>query len=216
MLSSVSTRCCGTTKTKSRDRLTVAVGRSGRGKPDGNTTDLGRSSDTPKWVGRRPLGQKVWVLVQVHTGHTSSDVARRDAVDSNVVRSPLGSQVTCHLENGRLGGVVCNPVVVSVDNRSGHRGNEDDGAVNVRLLVHLASSGSGCQEDTSGVDVKDLLEGLDGVVESVVGLSNTHKAKAKVRHLLRTEMLYPIEKYDSPAGYRRRRHRCPCVPSPLR
>ena len=113
------------------------------------------------------------VLVEVDTGHSGTDMTWRDTVDSNVVRSPFSSQVSGHLKYGRLGGVVGDPMVVSVDNGSRHRGNENDGAVNVGLSVHLSSSSSGSEEDSSGVDVEYLLEGLDGVLEGVVGLQDT-------------------------------------------
>lgn len=155
----------------------VTEGRGRAGKPDGNTSNLCRSSNSAQRVRGRPLGEQMWVLVEVDTGHTRSDVAWRDAVDSNVVRAPLGSQVSCHLQHGGLGGVVGDPVVVSVDDGSGHRRDENDRAVDVGLLVHLSGSGTSGQENTGGVDVKDLLEGLDGVVEGIVGLQARTEAK---------------------------------------
>ncbi len=53
-------------------------------------------------------------------------------------------------------------MVVTVDDGTGHGGNEDDGAGNVLLLVHLAGSGLGGKEDTSGVDLEDLAELVAG------------------------------------------------------
>lgn len=159
-------------------RLTVAEGGRRAGKPDGDTSDLGRSADTAERVRRRPLGEKVRVLVEVDAGHTGADVAGGDAVDANVVRSPFCGQISTHLEDSRLGSVVGDPVMVSVDDGARHGGDEDDGTVNVRLLIHLAGGGTSSEEDAGGVDVKDLLESLDGVVKGVVGLRGEEEVRS--------------------------------------
>jgi len=72
------------------------------------------------------------------------------------MRSPLGGKVTSHLENSGLRSVVSDPVVISVYNGTGHRGDEDDRSVNTWLSVHLTCSSTGSEEHSERVDVEDL------------------------------------------------------------
>ncbi|KAI3476389.1 hypothetical protein L1887_62041 [Cichorium endivia] len=166
------------------NRLSAGHERRGaRGEPDGDTTDLVGAAEAAKRVGAGPLGEQVGVGVEVGGGHAGANVTGRDAVDADVLGTPLGGEVTAHLKHGRLGGVVGDPVVVAVDDRAGHRGDEDDGARNVLLLVHLARGGLGGEEDTGGVDLEDLAEFVGGVRERIVGLKDTGGSDADVERV---------------------------------
>ena len=147
------------------------------GEPDGSTTHLRGATNAAERVGRAPLRQQVGVLVQVDRRHASSNVPGRDAVDSDlggrrpgqqsanvrrherathILGTPFSRQVSAHLEDSRLGSIVGNPVVVTVDNRARHGRIQDNRPVDILLQVHLTGGCSGSQEDTGGVDVKDL------------------------------------------------------------
>lgn len=104
--------------------------------------------------------------------------------------------------------------MITVDNGTGHGSNEDDGAMDILLLVHHAGSRSSSKENTGGVDVKDLekvhesqkvslpillgqsgtcrqahlLEVLDGVFEGIVSAEDTGGSHANV-HRVRTRVL---------------------------
>ena len=114
-------------------------------------------------------------LLGVQSGNTVEGgvhVAGRDAVDTNAVAGPLGSEGLGELDNAGLGSVVAGLLLRVVDDSSGHRGDVNDGSAGLGL-DHSLANGLGDDEGTGDVDVDETTEhvvvidlGLDvGAVE---------------------------------------------------
>ena len=92
------------------------------------------------------------------------ELTGRDAVDTDAILGPLSSQGLAELDNTSLGCVVARLLLWVVDDRAGHRSNQDDGS---RLVLgHQGTTNSlGHHEGTGQVDIDQAAPHLE-----IVGL----------------------------------------------
>lgn len=110
-------------------------------------------------------------LVEVRTGsndlagHGSDHVARGDAVNTDLLGSPLDSEGSSHVADGSLGDVVRSLGLRNVDDSTGHGTDENDGALGI--VGHSVLSNSlGPEVGASDVDIEDSLEAVMRIVLS--------------------------------------------------
>ena len=105
---------------------TVAEGGSVASKPDSDTTEFVGETNTAKGVGGAPTLEHFRVRIKLVRNQVSADVTWRDRVHTDAMGTELCRKVTTELEHGRLGSVVCNPLLVTVDHSTRHTGNENN------------------------------------------------------------------------------------------
>jgi hypothetical protein len=87
-------------------------------------------------------------------------LTRGDAVDTDIKLGPLSSKRLAELDDTSLGCIVARLLLRVVDNRSGHGGNQDDGA---RLASSNCSTANslGHHEGASQVDIDQAAPHLE-------------------------------------------------------